>query len=211
MNKHIASMVLAGLLITPSAGYAHCDAVDGPVASAAIRALDAGNVHLVYPYVPESAEAELVATFSHAAAVRELGAEAKVLADRHFMETAVRLHRAGEGAPFTGLQPAGTDFGPVIPAAEEALQSGELAPLLDLLSGKIAEAVSEGFVHARELQTASKTPSDAAGVPAARERVRAELAFIGQVEGIYLAATQVAHAGRSAGSSTETYCEQHGN
>ena len=42
---------------------------------------------------------------------------AKTLADRYFMETAVRLHRLGEKAPYTGLKPAGTDFGPAIGAA----------------------------------------------------------------------------------------------
>lgn len=47
----------------------------------------------------------------------------------------VRLHRAGEGAPCTGLKPAGLDVGPVIPLAERAIASDdadELAELLDV-------------------------------------------------------------------------------
>jgi Family of unknown function (DUF6448) len=35
--------------------------------------------------------------------LRRLGHEAKELAARFFFETLVRIHRAGEGAPYTGL------------------------------------------------------------------------------------------------------------
>lgn len=208
MNKHlIVAAVLAGLLMVPAAARAHCDAVDGPVATTAVKALDTDNVHLVFPYVPKSAEAELESAFRQAAAVRGLGREAMVLADRYFMETAVRLHRAGEGAPYMGLQPAGTDFGPAIPAAEKALETGQLRPLLDLLSREIAEAVTERFSHARAGQRATKEPEDASQVPAARERVSAELAFIGYVEGIYLAAKEGGHSEAGAATAAKPHCE----
>ena len=110
--------------------HAHCDAIGGPVATAALQALDTGNVSLILPFAPPSAEPELGAAFSQTVAVRSLSPQAKALADRYFMETAVRLHRAGEGAPYEGLKPAGTDFGPAIPAAEQALESGQIQPLL---------------------------------------------------------------------------------
>jgi hypothetical protein len=96
-------------------GLGHCDGLDGPVVSLARRALDAGNVNLVLPWVREQDEAEVREAFAHALAVRKLGGEAKDLADRHFFETLVRVHRAGEGAPYTGLKPAGRDLGPAIP------------------------------------------------------------------------------------------------
>ena len=51
------------------------------------------------------------------------------LADRYFFETVVHLHRAGEGAPFTGLKPAGLDVGPIIPIAEKAIESEDVAAL----------------------------------------------------------------------------------
>lgn len=208
MNRYLTiAAVLMGLLLAPADARAHCDAVDGPVATAALKALDTANVQLVFPYVPQPAEPELESAFQQAAAVRRLGPEAKALADRHFMETAVRLHRAGEGAPYSGLLPAGADFGPAIPAAEEALESGELRPLLDLLSQEIGKEVSERFAHARALQTAGKEPSEGAQVPAARERVSAELAFIGYVEGIYLAATAGGHAEASVPPSATPHCE----
>ena len=95
----------------------HCDSLDGPVATAARDALMSGDVDLVLPFVPADAEAEVRAAFDLAAKARAMGGEAAEVADRWFFETAVRVHRAGEGAPYTGLKPAGLDVGPVIPAA----------------------------------------------------------------------------------------------
>jgi Family of unknown function (DUF6448) len=45
----------------------------------------------------------------------------------------VRVHRAGERAPYTGLKSAGLDHGPVIPVAELALTTGSADELLTLL------------------------------------------------------------------------------
>jgi Family of unknown function (DUF6448) len=50
------------------------------------------------------------------------------VADRYFFETVVRVHRAAEGASFTGLKPAGLDVGPIIPVAERAIESDDAAP-----------------------------------------------------------------------------------
>ncbi|MBB3019597.1 hypothetical protein FHR70_002662 [Microvirga lupini] len=181
----------AGLTIT-AAAQAHCDAIGGPVATAALQALDTNNVNAVLPYVPATAEPELTAAFSQAMTVRASGSDAKGLADRYFMETAVRLHRAGEGAPYTGLRPAGTDFGPAIPAAEQALATGKVEPLLEFLAREIEHGVRERFAHASGDRP--KEPMDAADVPVAREHVRQELGFIGYVEGVYLAVQGSGHA-----------------
>jgi len=89
-------LLLGGLSLWPFDAQAHCDAVDGPVATAAMKALDTKNVDLVLPYAPTAAEPELTAAFERALVVRGKGPEATALADRYFMETAVRLHRAGE-------------------------------------------------------------------------------------------------------------------
>ena len=55
-----------------------------------------------------------------------LNAQARELADLYFSETLVRCHRAGEGAPFTSLKPAGRNLGPAIPAGDKALETGNL-------------------------------------------------------------------------------------
>ncbi len=187
-------VLFLGLLLMPLSAEAHCDAVDGPVATAAIEALDSQNVNLVLPYAPAAAEPELTAAFKQALVVRGKGPEAKALADRYFMETAVRLHRVGENAPYTGLKPAGVDFGPAIPAAEKALESGELRPLVHLMSQQVGREIAERFEKAQARQIAAKAPTRREEVQAARERVSAELAFIGFVEGIYLAATADGHS-----------------
>ena len=46
--------------------------------------------------------------FDQAVAVRKAGGASRDLADRYFFETLVRVHRAGEGAPYTGIKPPGT-------------------------------------------------------------------------------------------------------
>lgn len=121
----------------------HCDSLDGPVVTAARRALEARDVELVLPFVPADGEDEVRAAFERALPVRELGPQALETADLLFFETVVRVHRAGEGAPYTGLKPAGLSFGPVIPLAEEAIDSGSL----DRLAGYLTEVLRDELGH----------------------------------------------------------------
>lgn len=102
----------------------HCDSMDGPVVAAARQALEAADVDLVLPFVDPDGEAEVRAMFDTVMPVRGLAPGAREVADRLFFETVVRIHRAGEGAPYTGLKPAGLSVGPVIPLAERAVETG---------------------------------------------------------------------------------------
>lgn len=198
MAKILASYaLLVGLALVPMSARAHCDAADGPVATAAIRALDTRNVNLILPFAPAQAEPELSAAFKQALSVREKGPEARALADRYLMETAVRLHRAGEGASYTGLKPAGTDFGPAIPAAEKALKIGKSDDLTALMAEQVAHGIEDRYREAMA-HSAAMEPTKAADVAKARERVSAELAFIGYVEGIYLASKGGVHVEAAA-------------
>jgi len=129
----------------------HCDTLDGPVVNAARRSLEAGKAEEVLAYAPESAEAEIREAFALASRVRSLGKDAKELADRSFFETVVRLHRAGEGAPYDGLKPAGLDTGPVIPLAEHAIESGDVSELAGLLSSTVQDQVSSRHARVQEL------------------------------------------------------------
>jgi hypothetical protein len=195
MKTYLLILLLAGALFSwPFGAQAHCDAVDGPVATAALKALDTRNVNLILPYVPAEAEPELTAAFEQTVIVRGKTPEAKALADRYFMEAAVRLHRAGEKAPYTGLKPARVDFGPAIPAAERALEAGRSDPLVKLLSRELGHGLATHLEHALAKRAATKEPATKAGVQAARERVSAELEFIGYVERIYLAIKGGGHA-----------------
>ena len=112
----------------------HCDSLDGPVVTAARKALDARDVNLVLPFVHADGEEEVRAMFLRVLAVRDLGSAARETADQLFFETVVRVHRAGEGAPYTGLKPAGLPAGPVIPVAERAVEEGSAEPVVALLA-----------------------------------------------------------------------------
>lgn len=178
------AVTAAALVLGSQAAQAHCDSVDGPVAKAVEKALETGNINPVLAYAPATAEAEIHAAFDRSRKVRELGPDARSLADQAFMETVIRLHRAGEGAPYTGLKPAGIDYGPAVPAAEHAVETGDLAKLKAVLSEEIEHALRERLAHVRELQRAPLAPKAPAEVPAARERVSAELGFITFAESI---------------------------
>lgn len=125
----------------------HCDSLDGPVVKAATDALAARKVELVLPYVPADGEAEVRQAFEQTLRVEPLAPEAKRLADEWFYENVVRIHRAGEGAPYTGLKPAGLGHGPVVPVAEQAIESGSPDELVTLLTGMVEEAIRERFTH----------------------------------------------------------------
>jgi hypothetical protein len=129
----------------------HCDSLDGPVATAARHALEQDAVEVVLAYVPASAEDEVRSTFEAVLPVRRLGHEARLVAERLFLETVVRLHREGEGAPFTGLRPAGLDVGPVIPLAERAIELGDAAPVDTFLAGVLHDELHRRLAQVTEL------------------------------------------------------------
>ena len=103
----IAAIAAVSLMLAAPRAQAHCDSLDGPVAKAVQKALQTGNVNPVLAYAPAASEAEIRAAFEKSRKVRGINADVQALADQAFMETVIRLHRAGEGAPFTGLTPAG--------------------------------------------------------------------------------------------------------
>lgn len=175
-------LVLALAMVGPRA-FGHCDTLDGPVVGAARRALEESNVNVALIWVQKSDEPEITRVFGHTLAVRKLGAEARELADRFFFETLVRVHRAGEGAPFTGLKPAGTDPGPAVRVADKALGTGDLQPLVRLLSFGLNRGLGEQFNAVMSRRKFS--PND---VAAGRDHVRAYVNFIHYVEALHLAA-----------------------
>ena len=182
----------SGLGLLAVWGIGHCDGLDGPVVQLAIKALDSGNVNYVLPWVQEIDEPEIRRAFDHAVSVRKLSPDAKALADRHFFETLVRIHRAGEGAPFTGLKPAGRDLGPAIPAADRALSEGSIEKVINLLT----EAVSEGL-HRRFHAVSSRKGFAPDDVKAGREFVEAYVPYIHYVERLWRDATSAARGHHS--------------
>lgn len=139
----------------------HCDTLDGPVVGAACAALEAGEVGIVLPFVPEQDEADVRAAFTSVMPVRAMGDEARAVADRLFFETVVRIHRAGEGAPYTGLRP-GTSVSPVIPIAEEAIAAGSSERLTIYLTRVLQDELSKRLSQVSALAaTKDKSVADA--------------------------------------------------
>ena len=188
-------------------GIGHCDTLDGPLVMLAKKALEEKNVNLVLPWVRPEDAAEIRHAFEHAQAVRDLGPKARSLADRHFLETLVRIHRAGEGAPFTGLKPAGLDLGPAVPAADRALQTGSPDAVVKLL----VDAVSAG-VRSRFQAAAQRQAFDPNDVAAGRKYVEAYVPYVHYVERLWEAANAAVHGhfpGRKAPSESGHAAHHH--
>ncbi len=195
----------AGALVTDTIGLGngglalvwalgHCDGLDGPVVTVARKALESGNVNLVLPWVRAEDEGEIRKVFDQARSVRKFGGQARELADTHFFETLVRIHRAGEGAPFAGLKPAGRDLGPAVPAADKALESGSIEQVEKLLSNAVREGVHKHFDAV--LGRRKFDPDD---VGAGRAYVEAYVPYVHYVEQLWQAAQGTLHGQHHAG------------
>jgi hypothetical protein len=191
----VLTALLALSLPGAGAAWGHCDSMDGPVVAAAIRAIETREVDRALIWVRAADEPEIRDAFARTLAAREAGSGARELADRWFFETLVRVHREGEGAPYTGLKPAGTDPGPAITEADAAVASGSLEAVERLL----LHAVRDGL-RARFQEMRSHGNFDAADVGAGREWVHAYVAYVHYVERLHQAATGevVGHAPAAA-------------
>jgi uncharacterized protein DUF6448 len=187
---------LAFMLVTicvPAPAAAHCDTTRGPVVAAARAALDAGDPALVLHWVRPEDESAVTAAFRHALAVRRLGPDAKALADQYFFETVVRIHRAGEGAPYTGL--SDRDPEPIIAATDRALRTGSADELEHMLVAAVTSGLAERFAAAREASRFT-----AGDVPAGRRFVAAYVPLTHWVEGVYAVASEPGeHPSETAG------------
>ena len=161
---------------------AHCDTLDGPVVSAGRKALDSGNVNLVLVWVQKDDEKDIRDAFQRARSVRKAGGQAKDLADAYFFETLVRVHRAGEGAPYTGLKAAGA-IEPPVAAADKAIETGKL--------GGLAKAIferTEKGLHGQFDEVMAKKGYAPNDVEAGRAYTSAYVQFVHYAERVYDAA-----------------------
>lgn len=159
MRRTLNAVPLAGIfllmlvfVLSPQRANAHCDTLDGPVVTDAKAALDKADPLPVLKWVKPADEAEIRDAFMQALKVRGLNADARKLADLYFFETVVRVHRAGEGAPYTGLKPAGTEIDPGIAAADKSLTTGEVSPVIAMVSEEIAKGITTRFQHTLEMK-----------------------------------------------------------
>ncbi len=168
----VATILFAGRL------FAHCDTLNGPVVAAARLALEKGDVTPVLKWIPAAAEVEVRQAFQQAVLVRSKTDDARQLADRWFFETVVRLHRAGEGEPFTGLKATPPDA--LIQDADTAVEKGSVDELAALISRHIAAQVREKFQRVIETRKTSEQSVDAG-----RRYVAAYVDFVHYLEQIH--------------------------
>jgi len=171
------------LALTPRLALPHCDTLDGPVVLDAKVALQKGDVTPVLKWVLAEDENEIRQAFAKTLKVRGLGDDARDLADRHFFESLVRIHRAGEGVAYTGLKPAGT-VDPVIAAADRALDKGSA----DQLATEFGEHVAAGLRERFAKVVAAKLHRDKS-VDAGRAYVAAYVEYVHYVEAVHALAT----------------------
>jgi hypothetical protein len=189
-NGKIACGVAAvsiSLFLSAVLAHAHCDTMNGPVITTAKAALEKGDVTPALKWVKKQDETEIKDAFAKTLAVRKQSPEAKELADRYFFETLVRVHRGGEGAPYTGLQPAGA-VEPGIEAADKALETGNVDELVKATTDEIAKDIRHRF--ARVL--AAKKFADKS-VTAGREYVEAYVELVHYVERLHVSAEAKHH------------------
>ena len=200
IKNHPAILVAAAFFLvgffffSVTSVLAHCDTTEGPVILDAKQALRKGDVTPVLKWVKKDNEDEIQAVFKKTLAVRAKGPEAKELADMYFFETLVRLHRAGEGAPYTGLKQ--TPVEPIVAMSDKALKTGSIDSLLKNLGAEIREGIKQRFAEALE----KKKHADES-IEAGREYVEAYVQFVHYVEGIHDA---IASKGEHHGESSES-------
>lgn len=173
---------VAGMMTTVKISFGHCDTKAGPVVLAAQKALSSGNVNLVLVWVQPKDEPIVKEAFQKTLETRKLSPAAGQVADNYFFETLVRIHRAGEGASYTGLKDSAEVEIPIA-KSDKAVESGSIEDVMKLLNELIQKGVNEKFND-----MISKKDYNIDNVSAGREFVESYVMFTHYVEGIYNAA-----------------------
>jgi len=148
------------------------------VVTDAKKALEKGDVNPVLKWVKKEQEGEIREAFKKTLAVRNKGPEAKELADMYFFETLVRIHRAGEGAPYTGLSKEPPE--PIIAAVDKALERGAVDHVVTHVTEEAAKGIRERFSKTTERKKHAEET-----VAVGREYVEAYVEFTHYVERIF--------------------------
>ena len=204
----IGKMAASGILVSAisvllvGSAFAHCDTTGGPIIPEAKAALEKGDVTLILKWVKKDNEAEIKAAFTKAVAVRAKGPEAKELADQYFLETLVRLHRAGEGAPYNGLKDEPVE--PIVAMADKALSDGSAEEMIKKINAHMATAIREKFDMAvKTMKNKDKS------VEAGREFVAAYVTYVHYVEAVHAAILASPGHLHGAAEEAETKSEEH--
>lgn len=173
-----ALIILSMLILSTNVTFAHCDTMDGPVIKDAKIAIEKNNINYVLKWIQTQDENELKNAFLLTTKVRILSPDAKTLADKYFFETLVRLHRSGEGVPFTGVKPSGTPIDDKILAADKSIETGNLLPLKGLVTNDLIPELEKRFNKLMSLKN-----YDVNNIKAGRSYIESYVQFFKFAEG----------------------------
>lgn len=188
---------LALVFVMTGSAFGHCDTMQGPVVKDAQAALDKGDATGVLKWVPKANTDEILRAFQKTLVVRSKGPDAKELADMYFFETLVRVHRAGEDAPYTGIKPAATPMPAPVAKSDEALEKDNVDDLVKLIAAAVEAGIRERFTAAAK---AAKHKDDS--VEAGRKFVAAYVQFVHYVEAVH--DTAMGHGGHHGEPDSRT-------
>lgn len=179
--KTILSLVLASLFLIFSSfsATAHCDSFDGPTIKDAKRALETNNVDLVLKWINPEQEAEVTSLFNKTYAMKSGDKEIYDIVEKHFFETLVRLHRETEGAPYTGLKPAGSTK-KIILLSDEAIENKNVEGLLEKLNAHIGKVIKDKYQKVAALNKVKNESSEKG-----RQYVKAYVDYTHTIEALH--------------------------
>lgn len=148
----VKTVLLMGAMIAFSApAFAHCDSYDGPVIQDAYKALEKEEAKYVMKWIDTEHEAEIKQLFDKTIGLKNGDAEIYKIVEKHFLETLVRYHRETEGAPYTGLKPAGTTA-PIVQMADNSIEKKDVKTLLNNLDKHIRTVIQEKYDKVMKLE-----------------------------------------------------------
>jgi len=189
------------ILSTTRDAAAHCDTLDGPVIQDARKAIDAKDITPILKWVKPKDEKAVKTAFNKVLTGKSKNQEET---EHTFFATLVKIHRAGEGAPFTGLKPAGS-VEPAVAEADKALASGSADALVKLITDDVAAGIKKRYEHAAATYK-HKDESIAQG----REFVEAYVEYTHYVERLHQDATgKEAHGEHATHGTVEKHKKNH--
>lgn len=144
-------LIALGIGMLPQNSFAHCDSYDGPVIKDALQALENNDPALVMKWIDAKHEKEITDLFSKTMKYKSGDQEVYSLLEKHFLETLVRIHREGEGAPYTGLKPAGSTK-QIIKLTDIALAENDFEGFLLKFNGHVESILKEKYEKVAQLK-----------------------------------------------------------
>lgn len=172
-------ILFAILLFSSQATFAHCDSYDGPVIKDAVKALKTNDVNLVFKWLKKGQEQEITALFNKTYSLKNGDKEVYEIVKKHFFETLVRLHREMEGAPYTGLKPAGSTK-QIIQMTDDAIKIGSVDDFVLKFNKHIEKVVREKFEKVAKLNKVKDDSADQG-----REFVEAYVNYTHTIEALH--------------------------